>query len=71
MDLTPLQEYHLSEARRLLELAKTLANSNRLARGQEVLRSSLEAYTNLPRGFTDQEFEQKYKQTHSFLYRGF
>jgi len=71
MELDPREEYFLEEAKKSLSLAQSLFDQRRLARGQEVLREAQAFFYQLPRGFTDPEFEQQYDQIYSKLYRGF
>jgi len=70
-ELTELQKYTHEEAWASLNLAQILLNQKRWARGQEVLRTALQLFHSLPRGFTDLEFEQQYTQVYIKLYRGF
>jgi len=71
MELTSVQQYKLEEAQKSLSLAKQLLDQNRLARAQEVLRDAQALFFQLPRGFTDPDFEQQYNQLYSKLYRGY
>lgn len=69
--LDPLHNYFFGVAKNELAKARQQANVNRRAKAQETLREAYTYYTKLPRGFTDADFEQQYKQLHSLLYRGY
>ena len=71
MELSPVQQFHLEEARKSLVLAGRLADAGRRARGQDVLRDAQMSYDRLPRWYKDEEYEKQFAQTHSLLYRGF
>ena len=71
IELTPEQEYHKEEAWKSLLLAQKLYDTKRRARGQEVLREAQASFFQLPRGFTDTDFELQYERLYNQLYRGF
>lgn len=67
-ELTPVQQYQLEQAWIELDMAKSYADQNRLARAQESLRQALTLGSNLPRWFTDDLWSEQYKQLHKRLY---
>ena len=70
-DLTPDQQLAHDEAWKSLRLARNLFEQRRLARGQEVLREAQASFFQLPRQFTDADFELQYERLYNQLYRGF
>lgn len=62
--------YWLEAAQADLKKAQVLASQNRKAAAQEFLRNALSASTNLPRWFTDTDFEEQYSKLYKQLYSG-
>lgn len=69
-ELSPAEKYWLDYAYDGLNKARSLHKRNRKAAAQEALRESLQASINLPRWFTDTEFEEQYSKLYKQLYSG-
>lgn len=70
IELTPIQEEFHDMSWSLLNRAKVLLESKRIARAQEALTEALTASNSLPREFTDDAWNEQFKQLHTDLYRG-
>ena len=69
--LTPTQQHNYDEAWKSLALTERLLEQRRIARGQEVLREAQALMFQMPREFTDADFEQQYERLYNQLYRGY
>lgn len=68
--LDALQYAHWLECWKELDKAKSLNDYNRRAKAQECLTEALFLRNQLPRWFTDPEWELQFKQLHKQLYTG-
>lgn len=69
-ELSPVQEEFYQMSWSLLNRAKVLFENKRIARAQEALTEALTASNSLPREFTDDAWNEQFKQLHTDLYRG-
>ncbi len=69
-ELSPIHEELHRLSWSFLTKAQTLFKSKRIARAQEALTEALTASNSLPREFTDDAWNEQFKQLHTDLYRG-
>ena len=68
--LTAIQEHHLESAWAELKKAQSLAEVGRRGMAQEVLIEALFLSNQLPRWFTDDQWQLQFKKLHRKLYTG-
>ena len=68
--LTAIQQHHLESAWAELKKAQSLAEVGRRGRAQEVLTEALFLSYQLPRWFTDDQWQLQFQKLHRKLYTG-
>ena len=59
MTLSELDKYHVEMAHKCLDQALECVKNKRRARAQELLTESITYYAKIPRGYRDDEWEEK------------